>query len=59
MVIGIVSDTHGSLSWWEEAWNVIKGSDLAIHCGDLRLGSKATRLTNLSDWDVDVRVLKK
>ena len=35
MKIGIISDTHGSLGGWEKSWEIIKNSDIIIHCGDL------------------------
>ncbi len=35
MKIGVISDTHGSLGGWEKCWEIIKGSDIIIHCGDL------------------------
>lgn len=35
MRIGIVSDTHGNLRAWEEAWEVLKDADLIFHCGDV------------------------
>jgi len=33
--IGIISDTHGSLERWKLAWEVLKDTDIIIHCGDL------------------------
>ncbi|MFN4227723.1 MAG: phosphodiesterase [Candidatus Ratteibacteria bacterium] len=35
MKIGVISDTHGSLGGWEKAWEIIKDSNIIIHCGDL------------------------
>ncbi|HOK57265.1 MAG TPA: phosphodiesterase [bacterium] len=35
MKIGIISDTHGSLGGWEKGWEILKDSDIIIHCGDL------------------------
>ncbi len=35
MRIGVISDTHGSLTGWEKAWQIIKNTDIIIHCGDL------------------------
>jgi putative phosphoesterase len=36
MVIGVISDTHGSLTAWRQAYeNFLKNTDLIIHCGDL------------------------
>ncbi|MGB9678107.1 MAG: phosphodiesterase [Candidatus Ratteibacteria bacterium] len=35
MKIGVISDTHGSLDGWEKGWEIIKDSDIIIHCGDL------------------------
>ncbi len=36
MKIGLVSDTHGNLRAWEQAWDLIlHDCDLIIHCGDL------------------------
>ncbi len=36
MRIGIISDTHGSISAWEKAVSsVFKGADLIIHAGDV------------------------
>ncbi|HDD64561.1 MAG TPA: phosphodiesterase [Firmicutes bacterium] len=35
MKIGIISDTHGSVKGWENAWKIIKDTDIIIHCGDI------------------------
>jgi len=35
MKIGVISDTHGSVKGWEDAWKVIKDTDIIIHCGDI------------------------
>ena len=36
MKIGVISDTHGNLSGWEQAWEVALGdADMIVHCGDL------------------------
>ncbi len=35
MKIGVVSDTHGSVLGWEKAWEILKNTDIIIHCGDL------------------------
>lgn len=35
MEIGVISDTHGSLGAWEKSWQILKNSDIIIHCGDL------------------------
>ncbi|MGE5552394.1 MAG: phosphodiesterase [Betaproteobacteria bacterium] len=36
MKIGVISDTHGSLTAWREAFNrYFSDADLIIHCGDL------------------------
>ena len=36
MNIGIISDTHGSLSAWTQAYeNYLQKCDLIIHCGDI------------------------
>lgn len=35
MKIGIVADTHGNLAGWEQAFALLKDSDLIFHCGDL------------------------
>lgn len=33
--IGVISDTHGSLSAWEKAWNIWSDVEAVIHCGDI------------------------
>lgn len=35
MKIGVISDTHGSVLSWEKSWEILKNSDIIIHCGDL------------------------
>ncbi len=35
MVIGVISDTHGSVYGWEKSWEILKDSDIIIHCGDI------------------------
>ena len=36
MRIGVISDTHGSISAWQQAYNnYLSQTDLIIHCGDL------------------------
>jgi putative phosphoesterase len=35
MKIGVISDTHGSLTAWQQAWRYLRQADLIIHCGDL------------------------
>ncbi len=35
MKIGVISDTHGSLTAWQNAVDYFKRADLIIHCGDL------------------------
>lgn len=35
MKIGIISDTHGSLTAWRNAYAFIKDADLIVHCGDV------------------------
>jgi putative phosphoesterase len=35
MKIGLISDTHGSLTAWQMAYSYFKGFDLIIHCGDI------------------------
>lgn len=35
MKIGLLSDTHGDLSAFKLAYEIIKDTDLIIHCGDL------------------------
>jgi len=36
MRIGVISDTHGSISAWQQAYdNFLHQTDLIIHCGDL------------------------
>ena len=35
MKLGVISDTHGSLKGWEKGWEILKNSDVIIHCGDL------------------------
>lgn len=35
MKIGIVSDTHGSLTAWRMAYMLLKEADVIVHCGDV------------------------
>ncbi|KXS41211.1 MULTISPECIES: phosphodiesterase [unclassified Candidatus Frackibacter] len=35
MKIGVMSDTHGSLSAWEEATEYLKDTDIILHAGDI------------------------
>ena len=35
MKIGLISDTHGSLTSWQMSYSYLRGSDLIIHCGDI------------------------
>jgi len=35
MKIGVISDTHGSLTAWQQAYSYLKDTELIIHCGDL------------------------
>ncbi len=35
MKIGIISDTHGGISGWQNAWEILKETQLIIHCGDI------------------------
>lgn len=35
MKIGIIADTHGNLEGWQQAWELLRDSDLIFHCGDL------------------------
>ncbi|HNT33643.1 MAG TPA: phosphodiesterase [bacterium] len=35
MILGVVSDTHGSLLWWRKAYEYLKDADAIIHCGDV------------------------
>jgi uncharacterized protein len=35
MKIGIVSDTHGSITAWQKAFSLLNDSQLIIHCGDV------------------------
>ena len=36
MKIGVVSDTHGNLQAWQEAWDLcLHEADLIFHCGDV------------------------
>jgi putative phosphoesterase len=35
MKIGVISDTHGSLTAWRKAYALLSDSDLIIHCGDV------------------------
>lgn len=36
MKVGIISDTHGSLTAWEQAWSkYFSRVELIIHCGDI------------------------
>ena len=36
MRIGLISDTHGNLDGWQQAWDlVLKDADIIIHCGDV------------------------
>lgn len=35
MKIGVISDTHGSLSAWQAAYNLLADADFIIHCGDV------------------------
>jgi uncharacterized protein len=33
--IGVIGDTHGSLTAWQQAWRYLEQVDLIIHCGDV------------------------
>lgn len=35
MIIGIMSDSHGSLKWFKIAYEILKKSSLIIHAGDV------------------------
>ena len=36
MLIGVISDTHGNLAGWEQAWSLgLKDADVIFHCGDM------------------------
>lgn len=35
MKIGVISDTHGSLSAWQKAYKYLADTDLILHCGDV------------------------
>lgn len=35
MKVGVISDTHGSLNGWEKSWELLKNTDIVIHCGDI------------------------
>jgi uncharacterized protein len=36
MIIGVISDTHGSLTAWRQAYeNFLQDTDFIIHCGDV------------------------
>ena len=35
LIIGIMSDSHGSLKWFKRAYNLLKDTDLIIHAGDI------------------------
>jgi hypothetical protein len=63
MLMGIISDTHGSLYWFEKAMDNLKDVDIILHLGDLLYhgprnplprdyspGKLADRIKNLSNF---------
>ena len=64
MKIGVMSDTHGSLTYFEKALDVLSDCDVLIHGGDILYhGSKINSLDNIiiargnCDADVDQMVI--